>query len=106
MEKTKTSTTIVECAILIAMAFALSFIKIIDMPYGGSVTAASMVPIIVAGYRHGLKWGLLTGFTYSILQLLMGLANFSMHYSTSRKVQALNGILHRSYIEMLRFLFL
>lgn len=50
MEKTKTSTTIVECAILIAMAFALSFIKIIDMPYGGSVTAASMVPIIVAGY--------------------------------------------------------
>ena len=74
-EKTKTSTTIVECAILIAMAFALSFIKIIDMPYGGSVTAASMVPIIVAGYRHGLKWGLLTGFTYSILQLLMGLAN-------------------------------
>ena len=56
MEKTKTSTTIVECAILIAMAFALSFIKIIDMPYGGSVTAASMVPIIVAGYRHGLNW--------------------------------------------------
>ena len=42
MEKTKTSTTIVECAILIAMAFALSFIKIIDMPYGGSVTAASV----------------------------------------------------------------
>lgn len=31
MEKTKTSTTIVECAILIAMAFALSFIKIIYM---------------------------------------------------------------------------
>ena len=81
MEKTKTSTTIVECAILIAMAFALSFIKIIDMPYGGSVTAASMVPIIVAGYRHGLKWGLLTGFTYSILQLLIGLANVS--YATS-----------------------
>ena len=52
MEKTKTSTTIVECAILIAMAFALSFIKIIYMPYGGSVTAASMVPIIVAGYRQ------------------------------------------------------
>lgn len=78
MEKTKTSTTIVECAILIAMAFALSFIKIIDMPYGGSVTAASMVPIIVAGYRHGLKWGLLTGFTYSILQLLMDLPTFHM----------------------------
>ena len=48
MEKTKTSVKLVECAILIAMAFVLSFIKIIDMPFGGSVTAASMAPIIVA----------------------------------------------------------
>lgn len=81
MEKTKTSVKLVECAILIAMAFVLSFIKIIDMPFGGSVTAASMLPIIVAGYRHGLKWGLVTGFAYSLLQLLMGLSNVS--YATS-----------------------
>lgn len=81
MEKTKTSVKLVECAILIAMAFVLSFIKIIDMPFGGSVTAASMLPIIVAGYRHGIKWGLVTGFAYSLLQLLMGLENVS--YATS-----------------------
>ena len=81
MEKTKTSVKLVECAILIAMAFVLSFIKIIDMPFGGSVTAASMAPIIVAGYRHGLKWGIVTGFAYSLLQLLMGLSNLS--YATS-----------------------
>ena len=100
MEKTKTSTTIVECAILIAMAFALSFIKIIYMPYGGSVTAASMVPIIVAGYRHGLKWGLLTGFTYSILQLLMGLANVS--YATSWVLQQLR-LFCLTMLELLQF---
>lgn len=81
MEKTKTSVKLVECAILIAMAFVLSFIKIIDMPFGGSVTAASMAPIILAGYRHGLKWGIVTGFAYSLLQLLMGLSNLS--YATS-----------------------
>lgn len=81
MKQTKTSITLVECAILIAMAFVLSFIKIIDMPYGGSVTAASMLPIIVAGYRHGLKWGIATGFAYSLLQLLLGLNNVS--YATS-----------------------
>lgn len=81
MGKSKTSVTLVECAILIAMAFVLSFIKIIDMPYGGSVTAASMLPIIVAGYRHGLKWGTITGFAYSLLQLLIGLENVS--YATS-----------------------
>lgn len=81
MEKTKTSVKLVECAILIAMAFVLSFIKIIDMPFGGSVTAASMAPIIIAGYRHGFKWGIITGFAYSLLQLLMGLSNVS--YATS-----------------------
>lgn len=81
MEKTKTSTKMVECAIMIAMAFVLSFIKVFDLPYGGSVTAASMVPIIIAGYRHGLKWGLTTGFAYSLLQLLTGLGNVA--YATT-----------------------
>lgn len=81
MGKSKTSVTLVECAILIAMAFVLGFIKIIDMPYGGSVTAASMVPVIIAGYRHGLKWGVITGFAYSLLQLLTGLESVS--YATS-----------------------
>ena len=68
------------------MAFVLSFIKIIDMPYGGAVTAASMLPIIIAGYRHGLKWGLITSFTYSILQLLTGLSNVSYATSTTAMI--------------------
>lgn len=84
------------------MAFVLSFIKIIDMPYGGAVTAASMLPIIIAGYRHGLKWGLITSFTYSILQLLTGLSNVSYATSTTAMiaiilldyiVAVLNGVL-------------
>lgn len=81
MEKTKTSVKLTECAVLIAMAFILSFISIIKMPFGGAVTAASMLPIIIAGYRHGIKWGLITGFTYSLLQLLTGLSNVS--YATT-----------------------
>ncbi len=86
MEKTKKTGTLVECSVLIAMAFVLSFIKIIDMPYGGAVTAASMLPIIIAGYRHGLKWGLITSFTYSILQLLTGLSNVSYATSTTAMI--------------------
>lgn len=86
MGKTKTSVTLVECAILIAMAFVLSFIKIIDMPFGGSVTAASMLPIIIAGYRHGFKWGMITGFAYSLLQLLLGLENVSYATSTTAAI--------------------
>ena len=86
MGKTKTSVTLVECAILIAMAFVLSFIKIIDMPFGGSVTAASMLPIIIAGYRHGFKWGMITGFAYSLLQLLLGLEKVSYATSTTAAI--------------------
>lgn len=86
MEKTKKTGTLVECSVLIAMAFVLSFIKIIDMPYGGAVTAASMLPIIIAGYRNGLKWGLITSFTYSILQLLTGLSNVSYATSTTAMI--------------------
>ena len=56
------------------------------MPYGGAVTAASMLPIIIAGYRHGLKWGLITSFTYSILQLLTGLSNVSYATSTTAMI--------------------
>lgn len=85
-EKTKKTGTLVECSVLIAMAFVLSFIKIIDMPYGGAVTAASMLPIIIAGYRNGLKWGLITSFTYSILQLLTGLSNVSYATSTTAMI--------------------
>lgn len=70
-----------ECAVMIALASVLSMIKILDLPYGGSVTAFSAVPIVVISYRHGVKWGMLTGFAYSLIQLLLGTSNLS--YATS-----------------------
>lgn len=86
MEQSKTTVKITECAIMVAMAFILSFISIIKMPFGGAVTAASMLPIIVAAYRHGLKWGLITGFAYSLLQMLTGMD--SLNYATSASAAA------------------
>lgn len=82
MEKESKSLILAECGIMVAMSIVLSFIKIIDMPYGGSVTAFSMLPVIIAAYRHGAKWGLLTGLTYSVVQLLLGLSNVS--YATTK----------------------
>ena len=57
MKQTKTR-TLVECAILIAIATVLSLFKLLDLPYGGSITLASMLPIVLLSYRHGLVWGL------------------------------------------------
>ncbi len=70
-----------ESAVMIALAFILSFLKIVDMPYGGSVTAFSMLPIIIIAYRYRTGWGLVAGFAFSLLQMLMGLSNLS--YATS-----------------------
>ena len=64
--------TLVECALMIAVGTVLAQIKIFEMPYGGSVTLLSMLPFILISYRHGLGWGLLTGFANSLLQMLFG----------------------------------
>lgn len=79
--KKQTLSTLTESAIMIALATVLSFVKLLDLPYGGSITVGSMFPMIVLSYRHGLKSGLLTGLAYSVIQLLTGLGTLS--YATS-----------------------
>ena len=54
---------------IIASAFAILVAK---MPFGGSVTLVSMLPFILVSFRHGVKWGLATGFVNSLLQMLLG----------------------------------
>ena len=65
---------LVESAIMLALATVLSLVKIGQMPLGGSVTLCSMLPIMLMGYKYGVKWGLLTGFTYGVIQLLLDVA--------------------------------
>ena len=71
-----------ESAIMIAAATVLSFIAIIKMPFGGSVTALSMVPILLVAFRYGIKKGLVTGLVYGIIQLLFDTGTLS--YATSK----------------------
>ena len=70
-----------ESAAMIAFATVLSIVKIVDMPYGGSVTACSMLPLLIIAYRYGTKWGLLTSFTYGVIQMFLGMDNLT--YATS-----------------------
>lgn len=60
-----------ECAIMVAAATVLSFIKIYKLPLGGAITLVSMLPILLAGYRNGIKFGFIASFTYAIIQLLI-----------------------------------
>lgn len=62
---------LVKCALLAALAVALNFVKFAPWPNGGSITAAAMAPIVLAGLMFGPGWGALTGFTFSLLQMLL-----------------------------------
>lgn len=66
-----------EAAIMLALATVLSIIKILELPYGGSVTVACMMPVIVIAYRHGIKFGLLVALVFGIIQQLFGLKTLS-----------------------------
>lgn len=76
MNKKKTL-SLVECAIMIALATVLSMIKIVQLPYGGSITIASMLPIAIIAYRRGPGWGFGSALVYAIIQQLLGLDNLS-----------------------------
>ena len=62
------SKSIAYAAICIAMSFALSYIRIVKLPQGGSVTIASLLPLMIYSYMFGVKKGVFAGFIYGILQ--------------------------------------
>lgn len=59
-------------AIAIALGFVTSYIKLIHMPWGGSVTLCSMLFITLIGYWYGPKIGISAGFAYGLLQFVQG----------------------------------
>lgn len=77
MENNKKTLALVESAVMIALATVLSLLKLAELPAGGSVTFASMLPIVLIAYRHGTKYGLLAGTVYGVLQQLLGLRTLS-----------------------------
>lgn len=73
----KQTLALCEAGIMIALSTVLAMLKLIDMPYGGSVTFAQMLPILIYAYRHGPKYGMGAALVASVIQLLLGLENFS-----------------------------
>ena len=80
--------TLTECAVMVALATVLSIVKLFEMPYGGSITLGSMLPIVIISYRHGAKTGLGASIVTSLIQMLLGLNNFS-YFTTWMSIVAL-----------------
>lgn len=79
---------LVECAILVAMATVLSVLKLAELPYGGSVTMASLLPLVILAWRHGPLWGFGAGLSFGVIQQLLGLKNLS-YFTTWQSIVAI-----------------
>ena len=69
-KKRMSTKQLVFCAAAMALAFITSYIKIWNMPWGGSVTLCSMLFIVLVGNWYGPKTGVLVGLVYGILQFI------------------------------------
>lgn len=61
---------LVHGALCIAISFVLSYFKLFSMPNGGSITLASMLPLMVYSNRYGAKYGVMAGVVYGFLQYI------------------------------------
>ena len=117
MKKTKI-VIYTECAIMVALATVMSMLPLVEMPYGGSITVASSLPILILSYRRGIRYGTLSGFLYATLQLLLGLKNLSyfntwysilavifLDYLIAYTVVGLGGIFRRLFTSQANALF-
>ncbi|MDL2218909.1 energy-coupled thiamine transporter ThiT [Ruminococcaceae bacterium OttesenSCG-928-O06] len=66
---------LVEGALMVALAFVLSYLSFQPLPWGGDITLLSTLPIVMMSLRHGAKWGVGTAGVYSLLQLVQGMPN-------------------------------
>ena len=65
---------LVETALMIALGMILSMIVIFRLPFGGSITLCSMLPLILIACRYGTKWGLFAGFVTGLLQTIQAVS--------------------------------
>lgn len=63
---------LIEGGVMVGLAYVLNLIKVFDLPQGGSVTAGSMIPILIFAYRWGAKSGILAGVVFGLMQLFLG----------------------------------
>lgn len=61
---------IVYGGICISIAFVLSYIRILHLPQGGSITLASMLPLVLYSMIFGPVSGIIAGIAYGFLQFI------------------------------------
>lgn len=85
-------------AVCVALSFALSYVRIVKMPMGGSITLASMLPIMLYAFMFGSRKGVAAGLVYGVLQAvqdpwILHPAQFALDYAVAFSALGLAGCL-------------
>lgn len=72
---------IVEAGLAMAISFILHHFILWQMPQGGAVKAANLVPLFFFAYRWGGKNGIWVAATYGLLRFILGF-KFSVHIAS------------------------
>ena len=104
------SKSIALAGICVSLSFALSYIKLWDLPQGGSVTLVSFLPIMLFAYLYGAKKGLFVGFVYGLLQSLQDPyiihpAQFLLDYPVAFAMAGFAGVLKNVNMKSLQLKF-
>ena len=59
-------------ALSLTASFVLSYFKLFSMPFGGSITLVSMLPLMLYAYAFGPGYGFTAAFAYALLQIVQG----------------------------------
>ena len=100
MNKKLTLRALTEGAVFVALAQVLSYLKLFELPQGGSIVVA-MLPIFFYCSRWGFAPGILASFVYSLLQLFLdgayawGWQSMLGDYIVAYTVLGLAGLFHK-----------
>jgi len=84
---------LVTTAMLIAIATVLSVFQPFQLPFGGGITIASMMPIVIIAFCYGTKWGLFSAFIFSLLQMFLGAKTITAFFLPGDSQMALGAAL-------------
>lgn len=88
--------TVTFAAVCVAMSFALSYVRVVKMPMGGSITFASMLPLMLFAFMFGSRKGVMAGLVYGVLQAIQDPwiihpAQFALDYAVAFAAIGLTG---------------
>jgi thiamine transporter len=61
-----------ESALLVALATVLTLFAVSPLPFGGSTTIGSMIPIMLVSFKYPFGWSLTVALVYSLIQMITG----------------------------------